>query len=174
MLPYIEWYYEAGRPIESLEFGGIARMSRDEPATLSVRHYDGTEKCRECYLCGATRWSCYITPEGRLLPCMPMTASPDQERFPKVQDIGLRKGLRDSYYMQFVDSRVGDLFAANKECDSCGYRYECGGGCRAAALLTGEHNLMGCDRDMCRMWKEGYVERIRRKLEEVNTKFEKK
>lgn len=173
MLPYIEWYYEAGRPIESLEFGGIARMSRDEPATLSVRHYDGTEKCRECYLCGATRWSCYITPEGRLLPCMPMTASPDQERFPKVQDIGLRKGLRDSYYMQFVDSRVGDLFAANKECDSCGYRYECGGGCRAAALLTGEHNLMGCDRDMCRMWKEGYVERIRRKLEEVNTKFEK-
>ena len=25
MLPYIEWYYEAGRPIESLEFGGIAR-----------------------------------------------------------------------------------------------------------------------------------------------------
>lgn len=173
MLPYIEWYYEAGCPIESLEFGGIARMSRDEPATLSVRHYDGTEKCKECYLCGATRWSCYITPEGRLLPCMPMTASPDQERFPKVQDIGLRKGLRDSYYMQFVDSRVGDLFAANKECDSCCYRYECGGGCRAAALLTGEHNLMGCDRDMCRMWKEGYVERIRRKLEEVNTKFEK-
>ena len=72
-------------------------MSRDEPATLSARHYDGTEKCRECYLCGATRWSCYITPEGRLLPCMPMTASPDQERFPKVQDIGLRKGLRDSW-----------------------------------------------------------------------------
>lgn len=171
MLPYIEWYYEAGRPIESLELGGIARMSKDEPATLSVRHYDGTEKCRECYLCGATRWSCYITPEGRLLPCMPMTASPDQERFPKVQDIGLRKGLRDSYYMQFVDSRVGDLFAANKECDSCGYRYECGGGCRAAALLTGEHDLMGCDRDMCRMWKEGYVERIRRKLEEVNAKY---
>ena len=171
VLPYVEWYYREGRPVKRLVLGGVAQLYQDRPGEISVRHYDGTEKCKECYLCGATRWSCYITPEGRLLPCMPMTASPDQERFPKVQDIGLRKGLRDSYYMQFVDSRVGDLFAANKECDSCCYRYECGGGCRAAALLTGEHDLMGCDRDMCRMWKEGYVERIRRKLEEVNAKY---
>lgn len=44
-------------------------------------------------------------------------------------------------------------------------------GCRAAALLTGEHDLMGCDRDMCMMWKEGYVERIRRTLDEVNAKY---
>ena len=171
MLPYIEWYYKAGRPIEELEFGGIARLSQEGPGELCVRHYDGTERCRECYLCGSTRWSCYITPEGRLLPCMPMTASPEQERFPKVQEVGLKKGLKDSYYMQFVDSRVKDLFEANMECDSCRYRYECGGGCRAAALLTGDHNLMGCDRDMCMLWKEGYVDRIRKALDEASAKY---
>ena len=171
VLPYVEWYYREGRPIKRLVLGGVAQLYQDRPGEISVRHYDGTEKCKECYLCGAVRWSCYITPEGRLLPCMPMTASPGQERFPKVQDIGLRQGLKDSYYMQFVDGRVKDLFAANKECDACEYRYECGGGCRAAALLTGEHDLMGCDRDMCMMWKEGYVERIRRTLDEVNAKY---
>ena len=171
MLPYIEWYYEAGKPIESLELGGIAAMSREGPCEMNVRHYDGTDKCLDCYLCRPTRWSCYITPEGRLLPCMPMTASPEQERFPKVQDIGLRQGLMDSYYMQFVDSRVKDLFAANAECNSCEYRYDCGGGCRAQALAA-DHDLMGCDRDMCRMWKEGYVDRIQKELERINKKYD--
>lgn len=171
MLPYIDWYYEAGRPIESLEFGGIAFMTQDGPCEMSVRHYNGTQECEEYYLCGATRWSCYITPEGRLLPCLPMTASPEQERFPKVQDIGLRQGLSDSYYMQFVNGRVKDLFEANKECGSCEYRYHCGGGCRAAALLDGEHNLMGCDRDMCTLWKGGYVDRIRKAVDQANKKY---
>lgn len=171
MIPYITWYYEAGSPIECLEFSGVASLRQNEPGKLFIGHYDGTENCLDCYLCGATRWTCYITPEGRLLPCLPMTASPEQERFPKVQDIGLRQGLSDSYYMQFVNGRVKDLFEANKECGSCEYRYHCGGGCRAAALLDGEHNLMGCDRDMCTLWKGGYVDRIRKAVEQANKKY---
>lgn len=171
MIPYISWYYEAGRPIDSLEFGGIARMYKDAPGKLSVRSYDGTEKCLDCYLCAATRWSCYITPEGRLLPCMPMTASPEQEQFPRVQDIGLRQGLQASSYMQFVDSRVRDLFRVNPECAGCAYRYRCGGGCRAAALLGDSRSLMGCDRDICLMYKEWYADRIQKILDEMNTKY---
>ena len=161
MIPYISWYYEAGRPVESLELGGITRLNRNGPGEVCVKHYDGTEKCLDCYLCSPTRWSCYITPEGRLLPCMPMTASPKQELFPKVQDIGLRQGLSDSYYMQFVNNRVKDLLNANPECAACPYRYRCGGGCRAAALLEGSQDLMGCDRNMCVIWKKGYGKRIR-------------
>ena len=34
MIPYITWYYEAGRPIEDLEFGGIARLRKDAPGEL--------------------------------------------------------------------------------------------------------------------------------------------
>lgn len=124
-------------------------------------------------MCGATRWACYITPEGRLLPCMPMTASPEQERFPKVQDIGLRQGLSDSYYMEFVNGRVKDLLEANKECRECPYRFRCGGGCRANALLDGNHELMGCDRTMCMLWKGGYVDRIRQVTEAAIEKYGK-
>ena len=171
MIPYITWYYEAGRPIEDLEFGGIARLRKDAPGELSARYYDGTEACMDCYLCGATRKSCYITPEGRLLPCMPMTASPEQSKFPRVQDIGLQKGLSDSYYMQFVNGRVKDLFAANQECAGCSYRYKCGGGCRAAALTGADHDLMGCDRDMCMFWKNHYDERILQTIREAEAKY---
>lgn len=171
MLPYISWYYESGRPIECLELGGVARLLRDAPAEVCVRHYDGTEKCVDCYLCGAVRWSCYITPEGRLLPCMPMTACPEQNWFPKVQEIGLREGLSGSFYMKFTDSRIKDLMKVNAECAACPYRYECGGGCRAVALMEGEHDLMGCDRSMCMLWKNGYVDRIRRTVQEINEKY---
>ena len=155
VLPYIDWYYRTGRPIKRLEFGGVVELNQEAPARMMARHYDGTENCLNSYLCGVTRWTCYITPEGRLVPCMPMASSPEQERFPLVQDIGLRNGLSSSYYMQFVNSRIKDLMAVNSECNSCIYRYKCGGGCRATALLQGDHNLMGCDREMCGFWKKG-------------------
>lgn len=171
MLPYIDWYYKAGRPIKRLEFGGVVELRSDGPAELKVRHYDGTEKCLDCYLCGITRWACYITPEGRLLPCMPMASSPEQNRFPLVQDIGLKQGLSGGYYMRFVNGRIRDLLAANPECSACAYRYKCGGGCRATALLQGNHDLMGCDREMCAFWKNGYEERILQAIQEAEAKY---
>lgn len=171
MLPYIDWYYREGRPIERLEIGGVAELTQDTLAKLMMHSYNGTEECLECYLCGVTRWSCYITPEGRLVPCMPMASSPEQSRFPLIQEIGLRQGLSNSYYMQFVNGRVKDLFAENTECNACKYRYKCGGGCRASALLQGDHNLMGCDREMCTFWKNGYEERILKAIQKAEAKY---
>lgn len=170
MIRYIPKYYESGQPM-NLVLSSVIVLRQNEPYKIVAEPYDGTEKCLDCHMCGATRWACYITPDGRLLPCMPMTASPQQERFPKVQDIGLKQGLSDSYYMEFVNGRVKDLLEANEECGSCPYRLRCGGGCRANALLDGDHELMGCDRTMCMLWKEGYVERIRQTAEEAIAKY---
>lgn len=167
MLPYITWYYQAGRPVQELMLTTVATLRRDEPYKVIPARYEGEDKCANCYLCGAARMNCYITPEGRLLPCMPMTASPEQDKFPLVQDIGLKAGLSDSYYMQFVNGRIRDLLAANPECNACAYRYKCGGGCRATALLEGNQQLMGCDRTMCMLWKNGYVDRIRQIAEDA-------
>ena len=35
-----------------------------------------------------------------------------------------------------------------------------------------DRDLMGCDRDMCKMWKEGCVDRIRKELERINKKYD--
>ena len=88
-----------------------------------------------------------------------------------MQDIGLKQGLSDSYYMQFVNGRIRDLLAENAECNACQYRYKCGGGCRATALLDGNRQLMGCDRTMCLLWKGGYVDRIRQVADEAEAKY---
>lgn len=171
MLPYVDWYYKAGRPIDILKLCNIAYLQRDQLARPWFTSFDGTEKCLDCYLCSAVRWTAYITPEGRLLPCMPMTASPEQGRFPKVQDIGLQRGLSDSYYMQFVNSRVKDLLAVNQECAACEHRYKCGGGCRASALCGPDHSLLGCDRHMCTFWKNGYEEKIMNALRRADETY---
>ena len=171
LLPYIEWYYKMGQPVKRLVLSSVIALEQNAPYRIVGQHNDGTENSLNCFMCNAARTACYITPEGRLLPCMPMTASPEQDKFPLVQDIGLRQGLSDSYYMQFVAGKVKDLFAANPECNACQYRYWCGGGCRANALLEGDHDLMGCDRTMCMMWKEGYVDRIQQIADEAVAKY---
>ena len=171
MIPYIFWYYQMGCPIEHLSLGGVIELYRDRPYQINISRYNGTEETLERYLCGTARWTSYITSEGRLLPCMPMAASPQQNKFPIVQKIGLQKGLSDSYYMQFVNKRIKDLLAVNQECATCEYCYKCGGGCRAAALAGGEHNLMGCDREKCMLHKNGYEERIRQAAEEAIAKY---
>lgn len=170
MIRYIPQYFQAGCPID-LVISGVVVLRNNKPYKIVAEPYDGTEKCLDCHMCGATRWACYVTPEGRLLPCMPMTASTEQDRFPKVQEIGLKQGLSDSYYMEFVNGRVKDLLEANEECGSCPYRLRCGGGCRANALLDGSRELMGCDRTMCMLWKEGYVDRIRQVTEDAIAKY---
>ena len=170
MIRYIPQFYAAGCPME-LTITNVIKLHRDGTYEVIAERYDGTETCLDCYLCSAVRWTCYLTPQGRLLPCMPMTSSPAQELFPRVQDIGLKQGLTDSFYMQFVDGRVKNLLEANAECNACAYRYKCGGGCRANALIEGDQKLMGCDRNMCMLWKEGYVERIRKAADDAIAKY---
>lgn len=166
MIAYIPQYYEDGCPMPRVTLGGIATLYTGGHFKVHAERYSGEEDASKCHLCGAVRWSCYITPDGRLLPCMPMTACKEQELFPKIADIGLQKGLSDSFYMNFVDSRVGDLLKANEKCAACPHALKCGGGCRAAALeQTGD--LMGAEEGICMLWNEGYVERIRRTAEEA-------
>lgn len=160
MIAFIDWYYKEGQPIQTLDLSGIALLQRGQLPQPSFHGSEKTGSDLNRYLCNAVRWSCYITPEGRLLPCMPMTDSPEQARFPKIQDIGLQKGLSDSYYMQFATNRVKDLLAVNQECAACEYRFKCCGGCRASALTGPDHALMGCDRTMCTFWKNGYDQKI--------------
>ncbi len=161
MLRYIPQFFEDKMPVEVMLSNVIVlHKGAKEYEIPSVKH-DGTERCLDRLLCGAARYDCYITPEGRLLPCMPMTACREQELFPLIQEVGLKRGLSDSFYMDFVDSRIRDLLNVNVKCNACEHKYQCGGGCRANALAQ-SGSLMGCDKEQCFFWEEGYEERIRK------------
>ncbi|MDO5392451.1 MAG: radical SAM protein [Eubacteriales bacterium] len=173
MVDYIPKYYEDGCPV-NLILCDVAVLNKGKTEyEIVAEKRDGTEDCLNCHLCGSARFSCYISPEGRLLPCMPVTACKEQEDFARFQDIGLRACLSDSLYMQFVDKRVKDLFAVNGKCRACPYRLKCAGGCRAAALeQCGD--LMGPDLHQCFLWENGYVEKLHQIIDEAIVKYCKK
>lgn len=170
MLEYIPQFFADGMPMKLLIGAVVYLYKKSINYEVIAEKYDGTENCIDCHLCGATRYSCYITPEGRLLPCMPMTACEEQENFARFQDMGLRNGLSDSYYMKIVDNRVRDLLAANEKCNACPYKYKCGGGCRANALMS-TGNLLGEDTDLCFLWENGYVDRIHKVADAAIAKY---
>lgn len=170
MIQYIPQFFQDRMPMEIMLSNVIRLHYHSLEYEIIPIKYGNSKDCLEHVLCRVARYACYITPEGRLLPCMPMTACEEQEQFPLIQDIGLKKGLSDSYYMNIVDSRVKDLLDANPKCAVCEHKYQCGGGCRANALeQTGD--LMGCDGDQCLLWEEGYVERIRQVTEEAIAQY---
>ncbi len=172
-IDYIPRYYEDDLPI-SVMLCDICELRTDEPEDYDIipERYIGGEQCGDCYLCKAMRMSCYIAPDGRLLPCMPFTSCQRQMKFERVQDIGLKQALSGSWYMRFIDKRVRDIIAENPQCAGCEHRYVCGGGCRASAMeKTGEY--MGVDPNQCFLWKNGYVEQIKNAVEKSLAEYGK-
>ena len=171
LIDYIPRFFEDGMPCNLL-LGGIVRLKKDStdyqviPETRECTE----QECENRYLCGSVRMNCYVTPEGRLLPCMPMTSCEEQNQFPLVQEIGLKKGLSDSFYMQFVNSRVKDFLAANEECNACPHKLQCRGGCRATALME-THDLWGKDSMQCMLWQNNYPARIREVADAAIAKY---
>lgn len=159
VLRYIPYYYEDGMPVDVL-FGGVVKLYKHSAEYQPIAEFDeGSEECLDRFICGAVRSSCYIAPDGRLLPCMPVASVPDQSLFPRIQDIGLKAALTDSYVMEFANRRVKDLLEVCRTCRECPHHLKCGG-CRANAVMDGEHDLMGPDPSRCLMWKGGYLEKL--------------
>ena len=102
----------------------------------------------------------YLSAEGRMLPCMSLSAYDIQQDYPLVTEMGLQKGLTDSVYMKLIDTRVEEFLAHTKECGDCEYAKVCAGGCRASALFSDKTNIMAPDRAACLIFRGGYGKRF--------------
>ncbi|MEG1657295.1 MAG: radical SAM protein [Christensenellaceae bacterium] len=156
---YIPHFFEDGMPI-SVMLGGFFMCGKGK-TNWAVPMVKGEGKaCEGDTICGHARSTLYISPESRMLPCLSLSAYPLQEDYPKITDIGLRQGLSDSTYMKLIDTRLKEYWEINAECARCAYKTQCGGGCRASALISGEADIMAPDRASCLFFKGGYYERV--------------
>ena len=164
-LDYIPRFFDDGSPL-SLQLGGffMAQKGGKKYMIPSIK-YNGTDKMNRQCICGHARHVMYIAADGKILPCMSLSSMPIQERFPNILD-GLAKGLSDSYYMSFIDTRLEDYLSHNPECAACEHKYICGGGCRASAL---EHStdIYAKDLACCGIFTGGYGEKIKAAVESV-------
>ncbi len=161
-MAYFPRYFQDGRPMPVTLNGAASLHPREKCRAVQDRPCMNAEK--RYYLCSTARFAPYISPEGRLLPCMPMSMCEEQSCFPLIPEKGLAACLTDSTFMNFVSRCTDDLFARNLECGSCEHRMNCGGGCRASALEE-SHDFYGCDSYQCLVWKEGYRDKLTQALE---------
>lgn len=161
-LDYIPHYLADGMPVPDLVLSGLFFARGARLGVSSERHpedadFDGAP------VCASARTVMYLGPDGRILPCIPMSeAAAAAGRFPLVGDMTLAEALSDSTYLSFITTTLGDYLEHNPACASCAYRNRCGGGCRGrAALANGGCDLLGVDPDTCRLYRGGYYDRVR-------------
>ena len=159
-LDYIPKYYEDGMPL-SIMLGGFFAADPHDKDIYDIPAYHYPKDPSRCVVCQHARLIMYISPEGRLLPCMSLSASDIQQKFPNILDKGLKSCLDDSYYMDFINTRASKVFEHNRECTDCEYKMYCQGGCRAGGLeLSDNSDLMHRDESSCKLFKDGYASKL--------------
>lgn len=161
-LDYIPAYFADKRPL-SLMLGGFFYCSAEDENIrwqIPLKKYNGSDNCLKQTVCGHARQVLYLSPEGRMLPCMSLSSFDIQENYPLITTVGLQKGLTDSAYMKLIDTRIEEFLAHTKECGACEYAKICAGGCRASALCFDRTNIMAPDRAACLIFRGGYGKRL--------------
>lgn len=164
-LDYLPAYFADGMPL-ALMLGGFFSCSGKRAADgtihwwIPLKKYNGGDGCLNQTVCGHARQVMYLSPEGRMLPCMSLSAYDIQQQYPLITQVGLQKGLTDSAYMKLIDTRVEEFLAHTKECGACAYAKICAGGCRASALCFDSGDIMAPDRAACLIFRGGYGKRL--------------
>ena len=159
-LEYIPQYAEDGMPVPILTLSGLF-AARHGKFCVGSEHFGEDCDCSAKYLCNAARNTMYLGPDGRVLPCIPMSETGlAQERFPLLGELTLAEALSDSVYLDFITTNLAAYLERNPRCAACEYRNRCMGGCRGRAVQeSGVAGMMGPDPDACLLFKGGYYDR---------------
>lgn len=166
-LDYIPQYYEDGMPL-TLQLGGFFSASPLEPEIYDIPSIKNCKNPDKTCVCGHARMVMYISAEGRALPCMALSGMEIQSEFPLIPEIGVARCITDSRYMQLIDTRAAEVLRHNPECVSCQHAMQCLAGCRASALESTPDDILGIDRAACAIFKDGWIEKIRQRMGEIN------
>ena len=166
-LDYIPHYYEDGMPL-SLQLGGFFSASPLDPEIYDIPSIKNCQNPDKTCVCGHARMVMYISAEGRALPCMALSGMDIQSEFPLIPEIGVAQCITDSRYMSLIDTRATEVLKHNPECATCEHALRCLGGCRASALESTPDDILGIDRAACAIFKDGWIEKIKQKMHDVN------
>lgn len=168
LLQYIPWYFAQRMPID-ITLGGLfhcAAGSTDYDIPLA--HSSNDPAREKACVCEHARHSIYISPAGKVLPCMGMAGNAIEAGFPSLFELPLKNILQtDSHYVEAVCQTIGAVLEHNPECAHCRDRYRCGGGCRAAAIGTAGTDYLAPDRLMCTFFQGNYTDKVRQAADQA-------
>lgn len=161
-LEFIREYKKANAPI-SIMLGGFFMCRKGESGYHIPGLKDRTiskQAMLQMPVCGSANHNMYIAADGKILPCIPLSGLPIEAGMPNITDVSLVSALNNSSYLKAVQTTQKELFDANSECNSCKYKYDCGGGCRAGALIN-NNSYLGRDEAICYFFKNNYLAKIK-------------
>ena len=166
-LNLITEFYKAGSPL-TIQLGGFFGCEKGETQhyfPIKKLYKDETLRLAEP-LCMSARRTMYISAEGKLLPCIPLSGMPTHDEYPSLHDMPLTQALSESLYLSRITAPVSELLSKQAECAACKYKLHCNGGCRAAALsANGGTDFFGIDPWTCLFFKGEYEAKINEVVE---------
>ena len=171
ILDYIPQYVADGMPV-SVQFCGILDFNKEKGTIyIPFKKYSGVDGCEKEYACNAVKNGMYISPKGKILPCMTMGSTAIEVMFDSVLDKPLTKILSDSHYRDTCLVKMGDCINHNEKCKDCKYRLDCGAGCRACACGETGMDYMGIDEEPCYFFLNGWYEKAQEYVEKYKDSF---
>ena len=156
-LDYIPQFFADGAPL-SLMLDGMFAYSKDERLSF-IQYERGGAGETGMLLCPHIRRELYISPQGRVLPCMSMAGSAIERDFPTMFQTPLRDILGDSDYMRRADFHLEEYLAHHADCAGCEYAGRCCGGCRASAIGCDGTDYLARDERACTFFRGGWADK---------------
>ena len=168
---YLPQYVADGMPV-SAQFCGFIDFNREaRKIMIPFRKYSGVEGADRAFACGAVKNGMYISPTGKILPCMTLGGTAIDPMFESALEKPLSEILSDSHYRDICLAKMGDCIAHNEACRDCQYRLACGAGCRACACGETGTDYFGIDEDACHFFKSGWYERAQALVKRYKDSF---
>ena len=101
----------------------------------------------------------YISPEGKVLPCMTLAGTAIEPQFDSILEKDLSEILTDSFYKDMSKLKMGACIEHNEKCRDCKYRLACGAGCRACACGEAGTDYLGIDNATCEFYQHSWYEK---------------
>ena len=171
IVDYLPQYVADGMPV-STQFCGFIDFNKERRViSIPSQKYSGTEGAERGFVCGAVKTGMYISPTGRILPCMTMGGTAIDPLFESALEKPLSEILSESHYRDACLTKMGACIEHNEECRDCRYRLACGAGCRACACGEEGTDYLGIDREVCHFFRSGWYEKAKALVERYRDSF---
>ena len=113
----------------------------------------------------------YISPKGKVLPCMTLGGTAIDPEFDSVLEKPLSEILSDSHYRDIALMKMGECIDSNEKCRDCEYRLCCGAGCRACGCGENGTDYKAIDEETCHFYKAGWYEKALEVMDKYKDSF---
>ncbi|SEG24538.1 radical SAM additional 4Fe4S-binding SPASM domain-containing protein [Eubacterium ruminantium] len=163
---YIPQYFEDNAPINiSIDGYFSGYKGRKEFLMAHIHNVKSADELSKMYICKTARFKSYISPEGKIMPCMGFSGSSLTDKFPNILEKSLAEITTDSFYKDIVCTTKTKFLEKNEECKTCEHLLHCAGGCSACALNdTGDY--CGVEIKHCNFFKKNLADEIRKAVPE--------